>query len=487
MARSSLRGLRAALAHDPRYGVLDLATGQSLSLHQFIGDGDYGDLVQNKRVALEHDLLEGRIRYVCVKCRKPMVLRSKAVHKLQEDRFFLKHRYRSEECGGMKGMTHEAICALKYANTKEGAEHKRYKDLIVDSLAADPKFSDTRTETRWFDLDGVHWRQPDVQSAQVAGPIALEVQLSTTFVEVVAQRQAFYRRNVGRLLWFFRELDIPSFRQAEDDIFNTNNRNAFHLNAATLEASQRHGRFALECAWLEPVLCGREIVNVYRKALVYFDQLRFDVSAIGVPRAYFFDYDAARVEMEASIPPLPPPPTPEVPVHFDFNSDVILRQVMEEMVRGFPNHLDNGRIWENVRAKFQTRGFDLPKHYYYNDGLFPILQAAYSAKLARPVSCGQPFLIQLANTLFNSHKPALFVFSVMMWHYARGALLRERGDGDGWKAKVKCYQAAWLNGDPVFEPDRRHDNLLVFLFPDAASLLRMTPHDYLAHRRAKTN
>ena len=60
--------------------------------------------------------------------------------------------------------------------------------------------------------------------------------------------------------------------------------------------------------------------------------------------------------------------------------------------------------WDKVRDRFGRRGFDLPDHFYYNDGLFPILQAAYSAKEGRPVACRQTHLIQLANTLFNSHK-----------------------------------------------------------------------------------
>lgn len=52
-------------------GVLDHATGDHLSLHQFIEEGDYGDLVEKRRVALEHDLLEGKVRFVCQRCNDP--------------------------------------------------------------------------------------------------------------------------------------------------------------------------------------------------------------------------------------------------------------------------------------------------------------------------------------------------------------------------------------------------------------------------------
>ncbi|MEO5963216.1 MAG: hypothetical protein ABIO75_07275, partial [Thermomonas sp.] len=141
------------LAHDPFHGVLDLATGLSLTLHEFIGEGDYGDLVEKRRLALEHDLIEDRVRFVCQKCHKAMVLRSLAVDKYQEDRFYLKHRFRSEQCGGVRNMKHDAICAMKYANTKEGKDHKDYKALIEASLDADPSFSETKPEKAWFSQD----------------------------------------------------------------------------------------------------------------------------------------------------------------------------------------------------------------------------------------------------------------------------------------------------------------------------------------------
>ena len=481
---------QAALAHQPFHGVLDLTTGQSLTLHQFIGEGDYGDLVEKKRLALEHDLLEERVRFVCQRCHKPMVLRSLAVEKHYENRFFLKHRYRSEECGGTKGMTHEGICALKYANTKESPAHKNYKALIEASLAADPSFSDTKPEAAWFGLDGVRWRKPDVKTVRSGQRIALEVQLSTTFVEVVAQRQAFYRRNFGHLIWFFRDLSIAGFRQAEDDIFCSNNRNAFLITEDTLALSQQEGRMAMECAWLEPFMAEGRIEHRQHRQVVFFDQLQFDVSDIGAPRAYFFDYDAARAPLDAVVEarrhkPVIVEPTPRdlPPPAIDFESDTALRDLMEMFFRGFPNHVNNQELWSTVRVRFQRRGFDLPEHVKF-DPVFPLLQAAFSAKLGRPVGCEQLYLIQLANTLFNSHKPALFVFSNMMSHYDRGALLLERGDRRAWLNKVRQYHQAWMDGDPDFLPEQRYTDLLAFLFPEAEAALRQSPMGYVANRRS---
>jgi hypothetical protein len=484
---------RIALAHQPFHGVLDLATGQSLTLHQFIGEGDYGDLVEKKRLALEHDLLEDKVRFVCQRCRKPMVLRSKPMDKECEDRFYLKHRYRSEECGGTKGMTHEAICAMVYANTKESTAHKDYKELIVASLAADPSFSETQKEATWFAQNGERWRKPDVQTVRSGKRIALEVQLSTTFVEVVAQRQAFYRENVGYLLWFFRDLSIGAFRQAEDDIFFNNNRNAFLITEDTLVLSQQDGRMAMECAWLEPYLDGSTIEHRQCHQVVYFDQLQFDVKDGRIPRAFFYDYDAARAPLDAALEAkrpksVIPEPSPHdlPPTAIDYQSDPALRDLMETFFRGYPNHVNNTEFWSVVRARFKLRGFDLPEHVRF-DPMFPVLQAAYSAKLGRPVGCEQRYLIELANTLFNAHKPALWVFSAMMSHYDRGALLLERGDRRAWSDKVREYHQAWIDANPAFVPSHRYTTLLAFLFPEAEAALREDPASYVGRRRATSS
>jgi len=164
-------------------------------------------------------------------------------------------------------------------------------------------------------------------------------------------------------------------------------------------------------------------------------------------------------------------------------ADAPLRQLMESMVLGYADGPDSDASWDNVRDRFGRRGLDLPDHFYYNDGLFPILQAAYSAKQGRPVACRQKHLIQLANTLFNSYKRSLLVFSVMMWHYDRAELLSSRGNKDEWLKKVRKYHAGWLDGDPQFTPDRRYDDLLAFLFPEAADKLRMQPSELISKRR----
>lgn len=459
---------RVALAHERLYEVvLDRETGQCLSLETFLGGGDYGTIVNGKRVALENDLVEDRVRYVCPWCESPMVLRSIPTRDRSEERFYFKHKDATDECRGIQGLSADEISARKFAHSKEGAEHKRFKRLVAESLDADPQFSGTLTEARWTDVEGTRWRQPDVQSQWRGKRVAFEVQLSTTFLHVLAGRMSFYRRNQGLLLWLFRDLNSDQFRLAEDDLFYSNNRNAFRVTEATVSLSQERRQFMLECLWHEPRWEANAITSVPKSRIVAFDELSFDVGDSGAPRAYFFDYGGT-VQMLAQ--------GREAQAQQDAaDQDRQLRESMEAAVVTFERAGDGGPTWQALRRRFFRRGFELPLHLLSDPSPFYLLQAAYSAKAGRPVACGLPNLISLANNLFQRHKSALWVFTVLLTHFQQEAVFRANGDITRWKKRRGEYRKGWLDGAPEYAPDRRFDSLLAFLFPDAAPALGRAP------------
>ncbi|MCS4280776.1 DUF6035 family protein [Stenotrophomonas rhizophila] len=460
---------RVALALKRQYDeVHDRDSGRLVSLAEFLGSASYGAIVADKRVALENDLIEGRERYVCPDCGKAMVLRSFATDDKSEDRFFFRHRFDTQECPGQGGLSPAEICERKFALAKEGAQHKHLKRVLEESLAADVRFTGTQTEARWKDVDRVRWRQPDVQSAWQGRRVAFEVQLSTTFLHVIAERMSFYRRNDGLLLWFFRDLDSTVFKQAEDDIFYSNNRNGFRIDSQTLEQSRQERRFMLHCAWHEPTLDerGNEGHRLAQK-VIEFDDLRFDVSDGGVPRAYFYDFDGALAKLRQRR---------EQEQHARREArDQALREAMEAAVVGFARQTDGSPQWLTLRRRFKEVGLELPQALYGGDGPFYHLQAAYSAKHGKPVACRLPNLMGLAHNLFDRHKSALWAFSVMLGHFNRTTDFAANGNVEGWKKKRDLYREGWDRGDDLYAPDRRYDDLLAFLFPDAAESLRRSP------------
>ena len=57
--------------------------------------------------------------------------------------------------------------------------------------------------------------------------MVFEIQLSTTYVNVIAERRDFYLNEGGMLLWIFYNFDAGERRLTQDDVFFNNNRNAF--------------------------------------------------------------------------------------------------------------------------------------------------------------------------------------------------------------------------------------------------------------------
>jgi hypothetical protein len=465
--------------------VLDRETRNWVSLTEYMGEGDYGTVIEQKRVGLKLQLGSGELRYVCPICEQAMMLASRAIRERSIQRFFFRHLDRNSPCAGEQGLSAAAICARKFAHCKEGPAHKQVKAWLVESMSADPAFSDIDPEKRWKDIAGVRWRQPDVQSTWGSERVAFEAQLSTTFLHVITERMQFYERNGGRLLWLFRELDPEDFKLSEDDIFYSNNRNGFRVTRETVALSKQQKRFALECVWYEPVDVGGYSADEARRQIVFFDELHFDVSATGVPRTYFFDYDAVAAELERKRKE-----TREAAGRLARSKvvekveaeDQELRDELEALFAVFRRDWDeNKRRWAPLRARFRYRGFQLPDEIYRANGPFYLLMAAYSAKRGEVVACSLDNFMSLANSLYDRHKEALWIFSVMMKHYKRISEMRAYGDMEKWLKRRDIYQRAWKSRDQDFAPNHRFDGLLRFLFPDAPGELWCDPADVM-HR-----
>lgn len=60
--------------------------------------------------------------------------------------------------------------------------------------------------------------------------------------------------------------------------------------------------------------------------------------------------------------------------------------------------------------------------------------------------------------------------------HGRGPQIIAEDTTGKWRVnKVKTYLAAWAQGNPNFAPDRRHDPLVAFLFPEIAADLPKNP------------
>ena len=135
------------------------------------------------RMSLSQSIAQGAPLLVCPLCGVPVYL----VSLKETRRFFFRHVLEDGRCPAhTRGdLSEDEINARKYNGAKESQAHIRMKEILVESLRCDPRFSDVKVEAVWKGQDRAAWRKPDVQAVYNGIPVVFEVQLSTTFLRVI--------------------------------------------------------------------------------------------------------------------------------------------------------------------------------------------------------------------------------------------------------------------------------------------------------------
>jgi hypothetical protein len=232
--------------------VLDVAAGDFVSAAVVMGT-DYASLVQ-RRMETRTQMRRGTPLYKCAIC-------GVAVHiccSRDTAKFFFKHRHEDGNCPAVTAgqLNQDEIDARKYNGLKESRLHIQMKQWVVNCLAADKSFTDIRTEQVWKGAWTGQWRKPDVQAVYAGQRVAFEIQLSTTYLDVIAGRRDFYLEQGGLLFWIFARFDTERLRMTDDDVFYNNNVNAFVVHQESVDASLEAGAFQLECIWAVPLAHG---------------------------------------------------------------------------------------------------------------------------------------------------------------------------------------------------------------------------------------
>lgn len=292
--------------------------------------------------------------------------------------------------------------------------------------------------------------------------MAFEVQLSTTFLRVIAERRVFYEQEGGMLLWVFKSFDEERARLTQDDVFYNNNRNLFLASEDTLLASKKMGRFCLECRWEEPYIEDAQIRTRWAGQIVSIDDLKLDSKR---QRVYFFNYDSKAEELANACL---------------VNQATVLREKFESYWLGqTPHSFERGPEWSALRKGFASLGLSLP--YYPEDGRGPVhlLNALYSAKYGRVVGWNYKKFIEVAHHIAGRYKGFLWAYRQALAVYGRKGQILEEDESSKWRKKVEHYRPLMEAGDKTYKPDSRFDELIAFLFPELASKLGGYPAEQL--------
>lgn len=430
--------------------ALHLPTGVHQSLVDVVGS-DY-DRAEQLRMAVKEGQQQCKPLYVCSECGVPVNL---LVHP-KSRRFYFKHVLEDGRCSAItRGqLTQEEINARKYNGAKESWRHLRMKELVAASLRADSRFSDIKVEGRWKDQLTGNSRQPDVQ-AIYGGPegyggvrVAFEIQLSTTYLDVIAARRLFYLKNGGLLFWVFAEFNDTGRRLTQDDVFFNNNQNAFLVTEETAATSVSLGAFHLGCAWAEPTSLTTN--SALQRQTVSFHDLTLDTAK---QQAFYYDFygrrdSMQRVAAEKKVAELGP-----------------LREDFETfwLARG-PQRLEDDGTWKKLRGRFRQVGIELPEYASHLPvALFDVL---YSVKHGRPIGWAYSKLVELAHWVVAQYPHYLQLFRKALFVYGRGEQLETEDRTGKWREKAMKYKKAIKAGDPTYTPDTSHDRLVAFFFPE---------------------
>ena len=353
------------------------------------------------------------------------------------------HLYDSGDCPIKTGQkyTQDEILRMKYNGVKESPLHIKLKNAIALSIGHESRFSDIKVDET-FKSEGLskEWKKPDVSARFHHDKIVFEVQLSTTFLSVIVQREVFYRENNTYIMWLFNEFstDAETQRFTEKDILYSNNNNAFVINDETIELSEAAGKFMFFCHYRKPFLTeSGSIAFEWEKQLISFDDIKFDTAAFKV---YFYDSKAEKEKLQA-----------EVDSQFRSNFEEVF------LTRHPLSYSEKRNLLANFEEPFSEKGIVFSPD---DDGLHKILDALYSLQLGRMIGYNYPNFISLANLILEYRKEYAELFLLAMKHFGIEEKVLAEDKKGTYRNKVENLPTQNITRNRMYDP------LFITLFPE---------------------
>jgi len=235
--------------------VIDVESGKDIYAKPFFAQPE--GVIFKMRTELEKAVYLHKPKYVCKYCGQMVKISGRKTERGMA-RFF-SHLRDSDDCDykTTTGRTRREINREKFARCNEGERHMFLKAEIAKYLEITSGVTDVRTENT---VKGNHpilrWRRPDVIANYRGHEVVFELQLSTTFVSVIAERDLFYRLNQKHIIWVsnFDEQGehVDLTNMMVKDIYYNNRMNLFIFDLDAQRKSEELGELVLKCNWLTP-------------------------------------------------------------------------------------------------------------------------------------------------------------------------------------------------------------------------------------------
>lgn len=193
------------------------------------------------------------------------------------------------------------ILRVKFNGAKESPLHFETKNLIKQFIESNSDFSNIRVEkVVKSNSNYLEWKKPDISATYKNLKVVFEIQLSTTFLSVIVDREHFYRENRTYILWIFKNFEVDEFKQrfTEKDVFYSNNRNAFVIDNEAINLSQQNNDLYLLCYYQKPVIENLKINYNWEFEYVCFNHLTFDEENYKI---FYFDVNKEEERLNEEI------------------------------------------------------------------------------------------------------------------------------------------------------------------------------------------
>lgn len=419
------------------------------------------------RQNLKRLVKQGDARLVCATCCVPVYLACST-----SKRFFFRHRHEDGSCPAVTrtDLTEADIRAMKYRGAQESGTHKRIKALLLRSLSADPQFKDVAPEKTWRASEGLSGlRRPDVSARTDSTKLAFEVQLSTTFMDVVLSRKEFYQAEQAALVWVLPSFHPAYRRMTDDDILFGNNSNVFVVDESTAAASEAAGTFIMKCWHRKPFIQGDEIADEWVERLVQWDEITIDADLQTVT-AFDYAQEAATLREQIKTARLERIAAAEAlarQAREDRENE--LRAQVLRFVLDAPSddYLSRHKAWLCLNERLLALGCGLEGEYPDLMTVSRLVHLIESARAGRPVGFGYKNLAELGHHLIHQHPELLLAFGYMLRSFGTRDDL-DRDDRTGrLRAKLQAERGNLLC-DPKYRMAEDEERLCAFLSQGAS-------------------
>ena len=200
--------------------VRDVRTGRDYLASEFFAQSE-GEIFRERR-----SCAEGTSTLVCALCNQKVYIAG-----TPRQEFIFKHYQERGDCPIKTAgrFSQEELDRMRYAGQRESELHKQLKNEIGDALMEDAtRCQNVRIEgVRHSSADPRLWRRPDVSCEFLGKKIVFEVQLSTTYLNVIVEREAHYREDRTYVIWLFANFDPADLKFIHKDVLYSNYGNLF--------------------------------------------------------------------------------------------------------------------------------------------------------------------------------------------------------------------------------------------------------------------